>query len=64
MASLSDTFQDLDSETFTETTTPSHITHQTVLYQWRLLTGTGAVALIVPQSATGRLLFPAKLAEH
>ena len=35
MAGLSATFQDLDSETFTSTTTPSHITHQTVLYQWR-----------------------------
>jgi len=35
MASLSDTFQDLDSETFTETVAPSHITHQTVIYQWR-----------------------------
>jgi hypothetical protein len=35
MVSLSDTFQDLESETFTETTSPDHVTHQTVIYQWR-----------------------------
>jgi hypothetical protein len=35
IASLTAAFQDLDSETFTETTTPTRITHQTVLYQWR-----------------------------
>jgi len=35
LTSLSDTFQDLDAETFTQTTTPDHVTHQTVLYHWR-----------------------------
>ena len=35
IASLTETFQDLDSETFTETTSPGHVTHQSVMYQWR-----------------------------
>jgi len=34
MASLSDTFKDLDSETFTQSSTPDQVTHQTVVYQW------------------------------
>jgi hypothetical protein len=34
MASLSNTFQDLESETFTESWTADHVAHQTVLYQW------------------------------
>jgi hypothetical protein len=35
VASLSNTFQDLESETFTESWTADHIAHQTVLYEWR-----------------------------
>jgi hypothetical protein len=35
LASLSDTFQDLDSETYTETTSPGQVTRQTVIYQWQ-----------------------------
>ena len=40
MTSLSNTFQSLDSETFTETidskpNDPNHTVHQNVLYQWR-----------------------------
>ena len=35
IASLSDTFRDLDTETFTESTAPDHTLHQTVLYQWK-----------------------------
>jgi hypothetical protein len=34
MASISHVFQDLDAETFTESTSPDNIVHQTVLYQW------------------------------
>jgi hypothetical protein len=33
MASISRVFQDLDAETFTESTSPDNIVHQTVLYQ-------------------------------
>jgi len=35
IASLSDTFRDLDTETFTESSTPEHTIHQTVIYQWK-----------------------------
>ncbi len=35
IASLNDTFRDLDTETFTESTTHNHTIHQTVLYQWK-----------------------------
>jgi hypothetical protein len=34
LASLSNTFQDLEAETFTESWTADHVAHQTVLYQW------------------------------
>jgi hypothetical protein len=34
MVSLSDTFQDLDSETFTESSGTGNIVHQIVVYQW------------------------------
>jgi hypothetical protein len=35
IASLSNTFQDLKTERFTESWTADHIAHQTVLYEWR-----------------------------
>jgi hypothetical protein len=35
MASLSDTFQDLSDETFTETATPDNVVHQSVRYEWK-----------------------------
>ena len=35
MASLSNTFQDLDAETFRQSTSADKVTHQTVLYQWK-----------------------------
>ena len=35
MVSLSDTFQDLDAELLTQTTTPDKVTRQSVVYQWR-----------------------------
>lgn len=34
MTSLSNTFRDLDSETFTESLAPDNVIHQTVVYQW------------------------------
>ena len=35
MSSLGNTFQDLDAESFVQSVTPDHITHQTVTYQLR-----------------------------
>lgn len=35
MASLSDTFQDLSNETFTETATADNVVHQSVRYEWK-----------------------------
>ena len=34
MASLSNTFQDLDAETFTQSAATNGATHQTVVYRW------------------------------
>lgn len=35
MASVSNTFQDVSAETFTETATPDNVVHQSVRYKWK-----------------------------